>query len=69
MPVEMHTPASLVRRNSRAMPFKALPKGATFECNGNVWTKATTRTAVGIWPAYLPEWAYFRGAEIVHANP
>lgn len=67
--MQIDTCASLLRRHGHAMPFNALPIGATFECNGNVWTKHTTRTAVGIWPACLPSWAYFGAVEIVHANP
>ena len=69
MPCEIHTPASLIRRDGRAIAFRDLPKGATFECNGNVWMKGTTRTAIGIWPACLPSWAYFRGTELTYAHP
>ena len=55
----MDTPATLVRRKGRVYFFHSLPIGVCFECNGNLWTKRTSRTAVGVWPAYLPEWAYF----------
>jgi len=55
----MDTPATKLRREGRLFLFSQLPVGACFECNGNIWTKRTTKTAVGVWPAYLPEWSYF----------
>ena len=45
-------------------PFKQLPIAAYFECNGNIWIKKTSRTAIGVWPAILPRWAYFGQSEI-----
>lgn len=63
----MHTPATQHRRDHARMSFKDAPVGSTFECNGNLWTKRTERTAVGIWPAALPSWAYFKTNEAVYA--
>ena len=48
----------------RHSSFKDLPVGTTFWSNGNVWTKRTTRTATGIWPAILPRTAYFGQGEM-----
>ena len=64
----METPASDIRRNGHAVPFRNLAIGATFECNGNVWTKRSTRTAAGIWPAVLPRWAYFGQGDRVYTQ-
>jgi hypothetical protein len=49
----------------RAKPFSQAAIGETFWCNGNIWTKRTSRTATGIWPACLPSWSYFGQSEIV----
>lgn len=59
------TPASKINRYGLPARFADIPQGAVFECNGNVWVKRSTRTATGIWPACLPEWAYFRAGEII----
>ena len=50
--------------NDMTKPFEKVAIGETFSCNGNNWTKRSKTTAVGIWPACLPEWAYFRRNEI-----
>lgn len=63
----METPAAIHRKQSRPVTFKDCAIGATFECNGNLWTKRTSKTAVGVWPAILPAWAYFGQGEIVNA--
>ena len=62
----MDTPATLHRKSATRKYFKDAKIGDTFECNGNLWTKKSTRTASGIWPAYLPAWAYFGGHEVVN---
>lgn len=62
----MQTPATLHKRNAKPMAFASLNIGDTFESGGNLWTKRSTRTATGIWPAYLPEWMYFSKAETVY---
>lgn len=64
----MDTPASTIRRNGSRVNFKQVRIGETFECNGNVWTKRTTKTAVGVWPACLPSWAYFKVSEQCHVE-
>ena len=64
----MDTPASKLRREGHLFLFSQLPIGACFESNGNIWTKRTTRTANGIWPAYLPKWAYFSQSERTYAK-
>ena len=64
----LDTVASILRRNGLPVPFKALPIGATFECNGNVWTKHGKQVATGIWPAILPRCAYFRNNETCHTQ-
>ena len=64
----MLTPAGELHRKGRAVLFRNLAIGASFECNGNVWTKRSTRTAAGIWPAVLPRGAYFRQMETVYTN-
>lgn len=64
----METPASELRREGRAKYFRELGAGKAFECNGNIWTKRSTRTAAGIWPACLPAWAYFGQNEVVYAQ-
>ena len=61
-----HTPASLLRAKGKPVSFANLTVGDTFEFGGNVWTKRSSRTAVGIWPACLPEWMYFSGKDTVH---
>lgn len=61
------TPATITRRNGRPCSFAELAIGDTFECNGNLWTKRTTRTAAGVWPACLPAWAYFGKRELCYA--
>jgi len=63
--VTYHTPASLLRAKGKPALFATLAIGDTFEFNGNVWTKRSSRTAVGIWPASLPEWIYFSGKDVV----
>lgn len=62
----MQTPAQTHKRNAKPVSFKSLNIGETFECSGNLWTKRSTRTAAGIWPACLPKWAYFGGNEVVY---
>lgn len=62
----MQTPATIHRKNAKPIAFKDCPIGSTFECNGNLWAKRTTKTATGIWPAILPAWAYFQQGEIVN---
>ena len=62
----MDTPASLHRKSAVPKFFKDANIGDTFECNGNLWTKRSSRTASGIWPACLPAWAYFGGHEVVN---
>lgn len=62
------TPASILRQKGGRHPFKDLPKGTTFECNGNVWTKHGRQVARGIWPACLPSYAYFRNGDQCHAE-
>lgn len=54
---------------SRYVYFSELAIGETFGCNGNIWTKATSRTAAGIWPAILPRRAYFGQRELCTRNP
>lgn len=39
--------------------FADVPLGVHFWNNGNVWRKKSSRTAAGVWPAILPETAYF----------
>lgn len=63
----MESPATILRKQSRPVAFKDCATGTVFECNGNLWTKRSTRTAVGVWPACLPAWSYFGQNEIVHA--
>ena len=62
----MDTPATIHRKSAVRKCFKDANIGDTFECNGNLWTKKSSRTASGIWPAYLPAWAYFGGYEVVN---
>ena len=64
--MEMDTPATLHRKSATRKCFKDAEIGDTFECNGNLWIKKSTRTASGVWPAYLPAWAYFGGHEVVN---
>ena len=64
--MDMDTPATLHRKSATRKYFKDAKIGDTFECNGNLWTKKSTRTASGIWPACLPAWAYFGGHEVVN---
>lgn len=64
----MKTPAQIHKNSHSPVAFHALHIGATFECNGNLWTKKSNRTAVGIWPAILPRWAYFGKNEIVYGT-
>lgn len=64
----MHTPASRLRDTGKRIAFKDLPKGATFECNGNVWTKHGKQVATGIWPACLPPFSYFCNGDVCHAD-
>ena len=64
----METPVTIHRKNSYPVAFKNCAIGVTFECNGNLWTKRTSKTATGIWPAILPVWAYFRQVEIVYIH-
>ena len=63
---QKHTPASLIRINAIRTRFTDLPMGATFELNGCVWTKRSSRSSSGIWPACLPNWSYFKKDEIVN---
>ena len=62
----MDTPASLHRKSAVPKFFKDAKIGDTFECNGCLWTKKSTRTASGIWPGCLPAWAYFGGRKVVN---
>ena len=64
--MDMDTPATLHRKSATRKCFKDAKIGDTFECNGHIWTKKSTRTASGVWPAYLPAWAYFGGREVVN---
>lgn len=66
---DMLTPAGIMRRDGRTAYFRAVPLGAVFECNGNLWRKRSRRTAAGIWPASLPVWSYFRGTELCTHGP
>lgn len=66
--MSFHTPASLMRANGRRLAFGDIPKGATFECNGNVWLKHGKQVATGIWPAYLPASAYFSNSDPCHTD-
>jgi len=61
-----YTPAGLVRKNGKPAQFKDIDNGTTFELNGNLWTKRTSRTATGVWPAILPKWSYIGNNEKVH---
>ena len=61
----VETPVSLIYRSGKRETFVSLPVGAMFVSNGNLWQKRTSRTAIGHWPAYLPEWAYFGKNEVV----
>jgi len=51
-------------RDMNLKPFSEIAIGETFANNGNLWTKRSSRTAAGIWPACLPAIGYFRNAEI-----
>ncbi len=64
----MKTPAYEIRRNGIRKEFSAAKIGEKFECNGNIWIKRSSRTATGVWPACLPEWAYFRKNEVVYVE-
>lgn len=64
----LHTPASLMRANGRRALFPAVPKGATFEYNGNIWHKVSSRTALLIWPAGPSHSFYFTQRDIAHYN-
>lgn len=61
MNYQMHTPASLVRHYGTPKPFRDIDKGAMFECNGNLWCKVSSRTALGFWPACLPNHSFYFG--------
>lgn len=50
---------------TREKVFADLDIGETFLLNDCIWTKKSKRTAVGIWPACLPEWSFFKQKEIV----
>lgn len=65
---QQHTPASLIRVNAIKTRFDDLPLGATFELNGCVWSKRSSRTGSGIWPACLPDFSYFKKNEIVNSE-
>lgn len=62
------TPASNLRREGKPATFSNVDKGQTFELNGNLWIKRSSRTATGLWPAILPKWAYVGGNEKVHTE-
>ena len=66
MSYQIHTPASLIRQKGNPIAFKDIPKGKIFECNGNLWTKHGKQVATGIWPAYLPEYSYFRNSDLCY---
>jgi hypothetical protein len=63
-----HTPATIHNQTAYSIPFKDVIQGRTFECNGNLWTKVSSRTATGIWPSCLPNVQYFRGADVVNVQ-
>lgn len=62
----MQTPATLHKQNAKPVLFASLNIGDTFESNGNIWTKRSTLTAAGIWPACLPSSMYFSKSETVY---
>ena len=62
----LHTPANLMRANGKRDTFANVGKGDTFECNGNIWHKVSSRTAMLIWPAGPSHSFYFRNADVVH---
>ena len=61
-----HTPASLIRANAKTAHFVDLPLGSTFELNGCVWVKRSSRTGAGVWPSYLPSYSYFKRGTVVN---
>lgn len=61
----MDNPAAQHKATAKKVFFQQVKIGETFECNGNLWTKKSHRTAAGIWPAILPAWAYFKQGEVV----
>lgn len=67
------SPANVVvqemQRRGRRIAFADIGLGQTFECNGNLWAKRSSRTAAGIWPAVLPSWAYFGKSVTCHLRP
>lgn len=62
------TPAGSMRRRLRAVPFPDVPRAALFECNGSVWRKVSTRTAVVHWPAGPARSFYFSKSDICHCE-
>ena len=63
--MRVNTPFSVVNEKGKPARFGDIPVGDVFALNGNVWSKRSSRTATGIWPACLPEWSYFKSSEIV----
>jgi hypothetical protein len=52
--------------NGYRMLFEDLKVGRTFEKNGNLWVKKSTRTASIIEPAeYSGRWFYFKNHDLV----
>lgn len=45
--------------------FRNIEIGTYFVFNDCLWAKKSSRTALGIWPACLPEWSYFKQTEAV----
>ena len=46
--------------------FHQVTVGETFHCNGNVWRKRSSRTAVMVRPVeYAGKWFYFRQNELL----
>lgn len=64
----MLTPAGRMRRKHPTLPFAQVQRGALFECDGNVWHKVSSRTAVMYWPAGPERAFYFGMREPCHAE-
>ena len=52
----------------RLTPFSGIPVGEHFECNGNLWRKCSTRTAVAMWPAGPHQHFYFGRSDRCHVR-
>lgn len=48
--------------------FRDIPLRAFFECNGSLWQKVSTRTAVMSWPAGPAHSFYFNKADPCHVE-